>query len=166
MSWNSRQQRQLERSLAQANSYHEWQQIATELDTLTEMAQWKQDNASPYYDSELIAERLTTLRRYRLEHRDRELVRSLREGLYHDLGNIGHPLLYGVAHVGTKKLIEDYIEQVCQCLDYLCDQEFDFLPLEEKYRFFEDTYHSYGQPALMFSGGATLGLFHAGVCKA
>ena len=56
MSWNSRQQRQLERSLAQANSYHEWQQIATELDTLTEMTQWKQDNASPYYDSELIAE--------------------------------------------------------------------------------------------------------------
>ena len=25
---------------------------------------------------------------------------------------------------------------------------------------------AYGQPALMFSGGATLGLFHSGVCKA
>ncbi|MFA9202848.1 MAG: DUF3336 domain-containing protein [Flavobacteriales bacterium] len=162
----SQPQRQLERSLAQANSYAEWEQIATELDTLTERHLWKQDNASPYYDSELIAERLTRLRRYRLEHRDQELMRSLREGLYHDLGNIGHPLLYGVAHVGTKKLIEDYIDQVCQCLNYLCDQEFDFLPLDEKYRFFEDTYHSYGQPALMFSGGATLGLFHAGVCKA
>lgn len=166
MKHNSRRQQQLERSLAQAANYPEWQQIATELDVLTDMNQWKQDNASPYYDSELIAARLTRLRRYRLERRDQDLMRALREGLYHDLGNIGHPLLYGVAHIGTKKLIEDYIDQVCQCLNYLCDQQFDFLTLEQKTRFFEDTAHSYGQPALMFSGGATLGLFHAGVCKA
>ena len=161
-----KQIKRLERDLAHAESYEEWHQIATMLDDVTGMNLWKLDNASPYYDYPLIAERLTTLRRYRLDKRDPQLVRSLREGLYHDLGNIGHPMLYGQAHVGTKRLIEDYIDQVCQCLDYLCDNEFDFFPLEEKYRFFEDTYHSFGQPALMFSGGATLGLFHAGVCKA
>ncbi|MEY2863338.1 MAG: hypothetical protein RLY58_1045 [Pseudomonadota bacterium] len=166
MGWFDRRAQGLARDLKEAQSYDDWHAIALELDHASGMNLWKLDNASPYYDSSLIAERLVTLRRYRQEGRDVELMRAIREGLYHDLGNIGHPMLYGHAHVGTKRLIEEYIDQVCLCLDYLCDQQFDFLPLDAKYRFFEDTYHSYGQPALMFSGGATLGLFHAGVCKA
>lgn len=162
----ARKIRILESELAHAKDYQEWQKIAVELDIATGQQDWKQDNTSPYYDYELIASRLTRLRRYRLERRNVELVRHLREGLYHDLGNIGHPLLYSHAYIGTKKLIEDYIEEVCQSLYYVCEQDFDFLPLEEKYKFYQDTAHSYGQPALMFSGGATLGLFHSGVCKA
>ena len=69
-----------------------------------------------------------------------------------DVGNIGNPLLYTYAHVGTKRLIEDYIEQVCLTLNYLCDTELDFLTLEQKQRFFEDTFHSYGQPATFATG--------------
>jgi NTE family protein len=158
--------KKLHQGLQSANDYQEWKEIAQTLDSLEGLNQWKQDNSSPYYDSELIASRLIRLRRYRLNKKDVELVRILREGLHHDLGNIGHPLLYGYAYFGTKKLIEDYIEEVCICLNYVCDQDLDFLPLAEKFKFFEDTAHSYGQPALMFSGGATLGLFHSGVCKA
>ncbi|XID76053.1 DUF3336 domain-containing protein [Alkanindiges sp. WGS2144] len=158
--------RRLEDALAHAQDYQEWKDIALELDEATGNQDWKLDNTSPYYDYGLIADRLTRLRRYRLEKKDVELVRLLREGLHHDLGNIGHPLLYSHAYIGTKKLIEDYIEEVCQCLYYVCEQQFDFLPAAEKYYFFENTKHSYGQPALMFSGGATLGLFHTGVCKA
>ena len=37
---------------------------------------------------------------------------------------------------------------------------------KRKNRVFENCEKAYGQPALMFSGGATLGLFHTGVCKA
>lgn len=166
MGWFDRRIHGLERDLAEAQSYDEWESIALELDSASGMNLWKLDNASPYYDYALVAERVVTLRRYLNEGRDVELLRTIREGLYHDLGNIGHPLLYGHAHVGTKRLIEDYIEQVCLSLEYLCDHDFSFLSLDDKYRFFEDTAHSYGQPALMFSGGASLGLFHAGVCKA
>lgn len=158
--------KKLERNLQAAHDYQEWRDIALELDETTGRQDWKLDNTSPYYDYELIADRLIRLRRYRLERKDVELVRTLREGLHHDLGNIGHPLLYSHAYIGTKKLIEDYIEEVCQCLYYVCEHDFDFLPAADKYCFFEDTKHSYGQPALMFSGGATLGLFHTGVCKA
>lgn len=157
--------RTMQQELAHASSYQEWQDIGLMLDDLTGLNEWKQDNSSPYYDYELIASRLTRLRRFRLQQKNVELVRLLREGLQHDLGNIGHPMLHGYTHVGTKKLIEDYINEVCTCLNYVCDQEFVFLPLADKLSFFEDTLHSYGQPALMFSGGATLGLFHAGVCK-
>ena len=36
----------------------------------------------------------------------------------------------------------------------------------EKVEFFKHCEKAYGQPVIMFSGGATLGLFHTGVCKA
>ena len=156
----------LEKNLSHATNYHEWQQVALELDEVSGNQDWKLDNTSSLYDFSLIADRLTRLRRFRLENKNIQLVRLLREGLHHDLGNIGHPLLYSQAYIGTKKLIEDYVEEVCQSLYYICYQDFDFLSEVEKYQFFENTKHSYGQPALMFSGGATLGLFHTGVCKA
>ena len=158
--------RALENNLKHAANYQEWREVALVLDEVTGNQDWKLDNTSKYYDYSLIADRLTRMRRYRLEHKDLNLMRLLREGLQHDLGNIGHPLLYTHAYIGTKKLIEDYIEEVCQCLYYMCQHEFDFLSEIEKFRFFENIKHSYGQPALMFSGGATLGLFHTGVCKA
>lgn len=163
--WSASRQ-QLEQALAHADSYAEWREIAESIDQASGAEQWKQNNVSSLYDFPLIAERLASLRKYRLDGNDRALLRSLREGLYHDLGNMGHPLLYSYSRVGTKHLIEAYVRQVCESLDYLCDQPLDFMDHNQKIRFFSDTLHSYGQPALMFSGGASLGLFHAGVCKA
>ena len=156
----------LRQALDEANTYEEWKEIALELDSVTGLDLWKLDNGSDHYNHEIIRDRLMQLRHLMRQKDGRQLMRALREGLYHDIGNIGNPLLYTYAHVGTKRLIEDYIEQVCLSLNYLCDAELDFLNLEQKQRFFEDTFHSYGQPALMLSGGATLGLFHVGVCKA
>ncbi len=52
------------------------------------------------------------------------------------------------------------------CFQYLASSECITFQLKEKIQFFEECQKAYGQPALMFSGGATLGLFHTGVCKA
>jgi NTE family protein len=53
-----------------------------------------------------------------------------------------------------------------ECLRYLASSECITFQLKEKIQFFKECQRAYGQPALMFSGGATLGLFHTGVCKA
>ena len=79
---------------------------------------------------------------------------------------MSNPRLYGRAHVGTKKLVEDYVGQVCESLEYLCDANIEHLSNDEKLALFEDILRSFGQPALQLSGGATLGMFHIGVCKA
>lgn len=157
---------QLKQALAAADSYAEWETIGLELDQLTGLEQWKLNNESPYYDYGLIADRMVDLRRLRLGGQWHELMRALREGLHHDLGNMGHPLLYGHSYVGTKYLIENYIEEACLCLKVLSEQATPEISPHEKRQFFEHTLQSYGQPALMFSGGATLGLFHTGVYKA
>ncbi len=157
---------ELDRALDNAKTYTEWEQLGTELDALAGLDLWKLDNTSSDYHYELIHERLVSLRELQQGHKLQELIRSLREGLHHDLGNMGNPALYTRAHVGTKKLIEDYVTQVCDALSYISAQPNSLLSYDEKRRFFEDTSRSFGQPALMLSGGATLGLFHIGVCKA
>ena len=158
--------RKLKRQLKQAENYEEWKDIALKLDQETGAQEWKYDNCSPYFDAELISYRLNMFKKYRAQHRCQDLMYLLREGLTFDIANIGHPMLYTVAHVGTKRIIESYIEQVSESLAYLASEQCQALNLTEKIEFFEHCQKAYGQPALMFSGGATLGLFHSGVCKA
>ena len=158
--------KKLSRQLETAESYEEWKSIALKLDDESGAQEWKYDNSSPYFDAEIISHRLNLLRKYKLHHRVVDMIYILREGLSHDIANIGHPMLFAHTYIGTKKLIEDYIEEVSQSLIYIASQDCDSLSLKEKLEFFENCQLSYGQPAMMFSGGASLGLFHTGVCKA
>lgn len=156
----------LQAARQQAKTYDEWREISLELDAQTGLDLWKIEIASDHYHHELLRERLLTLRQWQHSHNHKLLIRALREGLHHDLGNMGNAKLYGRAHVGTKRLIEDYVDQVCASLDYLCDATIEHLTNDEKLALFEDILRSFGQPALQLSGGATLGMFHIGVCKA
>lgn len=157
---------ELDRALDNAKTYTEWEQLGTELDALAGLDLWKLDDSSADYNYGLIHSRLMSLRTLQEKGDIPELVRALREGLHHDLGNMGNPRLYTHARVGTKKLIEDYVEQVRSALELICAQPHEVIPYDTKMKFFHDTATSFGQPALMLSGGATLGLFHIGVCKA
>lgn len=152
--------------LAEAPNYEVWKAAALELDYLEGHVDWKESFVSDLYDYELIYERLSQLRLYHQQKDHDQLRRALREGLHHDLGNMGNPRLFERSHVGTKHLIEEYVNQVCESLNYLCDQDIPDFSLSDKLTFFKDTLLSYGRPALLLSGGATLGLFHIGVIKA
>lgn len=152
--------------LATAPNYEAWKGAALELDYLEGNVDWKEDFSSDLYNVELIYERLSNLRQYHQRNETEKLKRALREGLHHDLGNMGNPALYTRSRVGTKHLIEEYINQVCESLDYLCDQPIPGVSLDQKLTFFRDTLTSYGRPALLLSGGASLGMFHLGVIKA
>lgn len=157
---------QLKTNLKHANSYAEWQAIALKLDQLTEQHAWKYDNTSPYFDTKLIAHRFHLLKRYRSQQRILHLVQVLLEGLTYDIANIGHPLLFTHTFIGTKKIIEDYIGEVDACLRFIANYKGQEFGLKQKQEFFLKCQQAYGQPALMLSGGSTLGLFHTGVCKA
>ncbi|HET7797616.1 MAG TPA: DUF3336 domain-containing protein [Nevskia sp.] len=154
------------RDLEQAMTYAEWREIATELDRLEGADAWKQDEMSDDYDYLLIKERLNTLRELRKSGEVRQLVFQLAEGLHGNLGNVADPVLYSYARVGTKKLVQDYIEESVRCLDYVCVGDFPDFSADEKILFFKRTGTSFGRSALLLSGGATLGMFHLGVIKA
>lgn len=157
--------KKLTSQLDKAESYEEWKATALKLDEETGAQEWKLDNNSPYFDAEIISHRLNLLKKYRLQQRTLDLIYILREGLSYDIANIGHPMLFSATYIGTKKLIEDYIEEMSESLAFIASSECQTFNLKEKVEFFQSCQMAYGQPALMFSGGATLGLFHTGVCK-
>jgi len=154
------------RDLANADDYRSWREIALELDQLEGGDAWKQDETSDDYDYLLIKERIEQMRRLRKRGDVRQLVHDLAEGLHGNLGNIANPMLYVYARVGTKRLIEEYVEEAARCLDYICVGDFPDFSAEEKVLFFKRTGTSFGRSALLLSGGATLGMFHLGVIKA
>jgi len=150
-----------------ASTYEEWKGAALEFDRISGMDDWKEDDASPYYDYPLIRYRFNDLREARQKGDTDRLVFCLQEGLHGNLGNIASSELYSTSAFGTKKLIQDYLQEVCRSLEYLCeiDDPVNF-PFTKKLEFFKSTGHAFGRSAMMLSGGAALGLFHLGVCKA
>ncbi|WOE32547.1 MULTISPECIES: DUF3336 domain-containing protein [unclassified Acinetobacter] len=164
--YKARSLKSLKNQIKNAQSYEEWKALALKIDEISGAIAWKYDNASPYFDAAVISYRLNLLRRYRHEKRALDLIHLLHEGLTYDVANIAHPMLFTQSFTGTKKIIEDYITQVSECLAFIASDQCGTISLEQKIKFFQDSQAAYGQPAIMFSGGATLGLFHTGVCKA
>jgi len=70
-------------------------------------------------------------------------VHDLAEGLHGNLGNTANPLLYVYARVGSKRLIEEYVEEAARCLDVICVGDFPDFSSEEKVLFFKRTATSF-----------------------
>ncbi|KAI9027440.1 acyl transferase/acyl hydrolase/lysophospholipase [Phycomyces nitens] len=75
--------------------------------------------------------------------------------------------LYSRTRVGTKHLISDYIDEVVDQFNWLCDEPSDDpeLDLKAKHDFFMNIRQSFGRTAILLSGGGTLGTNHMGVLK-
>ena len=82
------------------------------------------------------------------------------------MGGMGSSALYERARFGTKNLIEAYVDEIVDGLDYLSTLENPDISEREKLDFFYRANHCYGRSALLLSGGGTLGLYHLGVVKA
>ncbi len=149
-----------------ASTYEQWKDAAQHLDVLENKVGWKENIASDIYNYELLSDRLKLLRSFKQAGKIEDLTRALREGLHHDLGNMGDIRLYRYCRYGTKRLIEDYVTEVCECLEYVCNSDMPRMPAAKKLDFFKDILLSFGRPALLLSGGASLGAFHIGVVKA
>jgi TAG lipase / steryl ester hydrolase / phospholipase A2 / LPA acyltransferase len=158
--------RECELAMRNAQDYKTWREAAAELDHREGLDEWKADDSSDDYDWRLIRARLRQLRKHRADGDVVALVHSLRQGLHWNIGNLGNPHLYAGCRVGTKDLVNDYVNEVVAVLEYLCENDFPDLPHAEKVRFFNEVALSFGRSALLLSGGATLGLFHVGVVKA
>ncbi len=156
----------LERDMATARDYETWLRLAGEHDRETGADLWRQDDASRLYDNVNIATRLQRLRRLRRKGDDQGLLFVLNEGIHGNMEGMGKSQLYSRAKCGTKHLIEEYIDEICEALDYLSPRYLETIPWADRIEFFQRASHCYGRTALMLSGGGTLGYFHFGVLKA
>jgi predicted acylesterase/phospholipase RssA len=152
-------------ALAEATSYEAWYDAAAALDRLEGKEHWREDPESPDYDHKLLASRVKLLSRLRRRKDLDRLIFRLREELHGNLGNMANPALYQHSRVGTKKLVNAYLDEVCAALDLLCDSDVESLPPMRKRIFMKRTARSFGRSALLLSGGGSLGLFHIGVIR-
>jgi predicted acylesterase/phospholipase RssA len=157
--------RETERALYEAENYADWYAAANELDRLEGRDKWRLEKESESYDYRLLASRVGILRRLRRQKDYDRLMFRLREELHGNLGNMANPALYREARGGTKKLINDYLDEVCAALDLLTDSEVEQLSPIRKRRFLKRAARSFGRSALLLSGGASFGLFHIGVIE-
>eukprot|EP00520_Triparma_pacifica_P014885 CAMPEP_0118656336 /NCGR_PEP_ID=MMETSP0785-20121206/13438_1 /TAXON_ID=91992 /ORGANISM="Bolidomonas pacifica, Strain CCMP 1866" /LENGTH=633 /DNA_ID=CAMNT_0006549195 /DNA_START=379 /DNA_END=2280 /DNA_ORIENTATION=+ len=95
---------------------------------------------------------------------------TLRGGMSRSKYGLLHPGLFSKAMGGTKHLVEEYNQMICLGLDFVCNATVmegdEPIPSDARLAFFNETRHAYGRTAMLLSGGAALGFYHAGVVKA
>lgn len=155
-----------EKAMKVATRYADWLKAAQDYDRLVKLDEWRLTPASPYYPYELLQEQINTLKALRKRHQIASLVTYLQEGLHRTLGELSDEHLYSVSRTGTKQLIDDYLIEISDTLNYLCDHPIEGLPISQKATLFRHARKNFGQTALMLSGGGAFGIYHLGVVKA
>ena len=158
--------KKLEAAMASATCYEEWKEAAIAHDEESGAARWREIDQSRRYDFVSIRSRLDHVRNLRDQGDDRGLLFTLNEGIHGNMGGMGRSELYGKSKIGTKRLIEDYVEEIALALGHLASPEVDSISFEEKFDFFRRASHCFGRSALMLSGSGTLLYFHLGVARA
>ncbi|KAG0173391.1 hypothetical protein DFQ28_010431 [Apophysomyces sp. BC1034] len=165
-SWRGKRRR-LRNDLRAATSYKEWCRAADALDKYMHKDTWKLSDAYGFYDYRLIQKVITHLRMYR-ESDDPEDALNLKDVLYaclkQNFAGIENAKLYSNSYLGTKKLVEDYVNEVTRSIEALAESP--HIPAEDKRLAFKLYSKNYGRTAFCLSGGAGFGYFHLGVIRA
>ena len=161
-----KQRRELEKQLANAETYEQWYATAGQLDELDGALAWREEDGCELLHETLIREHIDAMGRGRQKGDTRALTRVLQESLYRHLGEIANPDLYITARTGTKYLVTEFLDEVDRSMNFICDHDMPGVTEQQKLRLFRDAERVYGRPALMLSGGAAFGIYHIGVTRA
>ena len=97
------------------------------------------------------------------------MVHLMRTTLSRDLGGMGKSDLYHHSHIGTKQLIERYVDSATDVIETLTSESAVNLTNNVSYNELLEgllvARQSFGRSALLLSGGATFGMMHIGVVK-
>jgi TAG lipase/steryl ester hydrolase/phospholipase A2/LPA acyltransferase len=149
---------------------HEWDSAARELDHIEGNDEWKADSTTGNYNPDIIEMRMRELDEARTNCDIRAMLYLVRTALSRDLGNMGSIDLYRHSYVGTKRLIEKYVDSAVSTIEALVEKSAYALPLGIGNKSLLEgvlyARQSFGRSALLLSGGATFGMAHIGVLKA
>ena len=163
---STRHRRQLRKELDQASNYSAWSAAAAALDALDGAADWQADDHSPQLAVDLLRRDIAEIRALRETARLPELAELLHESIYRHQGDLTAAQLYAVALTGTKRIVDEYLDEVAAALRAFVDTPHPALPRAARIASLKAARKNLGKPALLLSGGAAMGFFHLGVVKA
>lgn len=152
--------------MARADSYADWRTAAEAHDAATGAASWRGVEQTRIYDYKAIRARLDALRALRAAGDDAALLDALNEGVHGNFGRMGSKELYERAKAGTKSLIGEYIDALCEALEHLARSDGGGVTRAQRLDFFRRANLCFGRSALLLSGGGAYGSFHTGVVRA
>ncbi|AAS52151.2 ADR231Cp [Eremothecium gossypii ATCC 10895] len=144
-----------------ATSYDDWLAAVVRLDEMTQKEAWKQEEETTLYDWKLVKGQTEKMRAAREQRDWLQLLYIIRTTWVRDLGNMCNVNLYRHSHVGTKYIIDEYVEESKRSLHELVYQS--NLDMNYMLGMLVQTRKNIGRTALVLSGGSTFGLFHIGV---
>lgn len=157
--WRNRSNRyaiyELYRVLNNATTYMEWYNTAQLLDKLEGNDDWKnceEESVNFCCDLQLVRNRLLELGKLYRENDIRRLVFVVRAGLQRRFAGLCHPDLHKYSHVGTKRLVEDYVHVIAWLLEYLSTMDFANVPqsTEQTNEVVEDVESRYNSSTALF----------------
>ncbi|KAF9987580.1 hypothetical protein BGZ65_003012 [Modicella reniformis] len=163
VTWRGRRN-QLRKDLRNASNYGEWKAAAQRLDTYMKKDEWKNDPELGCYDYQLLSKVNRNLHQAREAGKIDELKDHLQGVVKPNFGAVENTRLYSYTYHGTKKPIEQYVQEVTASLQAVAESK--ELSDEEKRTFLKSIYKNYGRSALCLSGGAGFGYYHLGVVRA
>ncbi|KAK4124326.1 patatin-domain-containing protein [Parathielavia appendiculata] len=178
LSWSEREERRkkeermqiLAARMQNAATLKEWKTAAIELDQLEGNDEWKLDDYASVeseYRPDLIRAQLHALDTARTNCDINAMMYLIRTALSRDLGGTGNTELYRHSYIGTKALIDRYVDSAVQTIQAAVDMP-AYRPELDARELLEDMVYarqSFGRSALLLSGGATFGMAHIGVLK-
>ena len=149
--------------MQKSTTFNTWKIHAETLDNLQNKLSWKLNPKSSLYDHNEVSLALQALKTKRVREDIDGMIHILRSVLIKNIYSINTSYLYTYTNVGTKKLIEEFLDEIYLSLNYIAKLPDKKLSLIKKLEFFSEAKHSYGRTALMLSGGAIFGLYHIGI---
>ena len=153
----------------EATSLEQWEAAAQELDLLEGNDKWKLDPATDGCNTGLIESCLKRIDEAREDGDARRMVYLMRTAMSRDLGGMGKPGLYHHCHIGTKQVIERYVDSATDLVESLMSETALSLKNNVSYNELLEglllARQSFGRSALLLSGGGTFGMAHIGVVK-
>ncbi|EDO16516.1 hypothetical protein Kpol_513p32 [Vanderwaltozyma polyspora DSM 70294] len=149
------------KGLESCYTYEEWCVKATTVDEITGANLWRRNFFSRRYDFNSVLEQFSLLQQY-LNKKD---VESIKEKfsttgpcMLRNFAGIVDKRLFSKSLMGTKLLIEQYLENILEGLEVLDESS---TPTS----YFQRCKLSLGTTVLILKGGSLFGLFHLGVIK-
>ena len=178
VTWTGKRER-IRRRLHEASSYDEWASAAQAMDVHLGNEDWKSEDAYSYYNHDTVRkvnDQLKELQERSIREETAnattpiglraidDLKALLESCIKNNFVGVENARLYSESYLGTKHLVQDFVDRTAAGLHLVLDSE--KLTLSEKSAFFRSLELNYGRMALCLSGGATFAYYHFGVIKA
>lgn len=144
--------------------YAEYARVGRAVDSRDHQA-WREGEAESLLDAPMLRQRADKLEALVAAGDATSLAKCLRTELRRNLGAMGNPALYQRCVIGTAAVVGRYNAAVLSAVRFLSESSFPDFDDQAKEMAFRNTRQAYGGSALLFSGGASLGMLHFGVAR-